>query len=384
MYFREDLPYPRPGTGLNHPAMLSFYKVHPKHMKDVKTFIEFLKDETAKMGAEFVSYDEASGEWKIRVKHFSRYGLNLEDNKRSRDDDAAVEAKRVKEVPSPVVQASFQEDTHNLTRVVATTHVSFSVLSLLVSLPRQASLLFQQKSVFDMASSFVGALTPETLVTTAPTVSITPRAGSVHTHSLDALRSAAVYVETSTSLPVPQLQLPQGSELQLLVENLAQVAEEKASGLLWELVRILFVNGESVCACLFTRRNNDFFGQYAWDKNAPFSSASQTPAEQARLKHKRTALGRWLEQAIHSEAYCDDTRQDTRQDIHQDTRQDTRQDIHQDTHQDIHQDDCFSRAVALLFRHDVRAACGVLRESGYDRLAVLVAQISSLGGVGEV
>ena len=127
-----------------------------------------------------------------------------------------------------------------------------------------------------------------------------------------------------------------------------------------------------MCACLFTRRNNDFFGQYAWDKNAPFSSASQTPAEQARLKHKRTALGRWLEQAIHSEAYCDDTRQDTRQDIHQ------------DTHQDIHQDDCFSRAVALLFRHDVRAACGVLRESGYDRLAVLVAQISSLGGVGEV
>ena len=86
-------------------------------------------------------------------------------------------------------------------------------------------------------------------------------------------------------------------------------------------------------------RNNDFFGQYAWDKNAPFSATTLSAAEQARLQHKRTALG------------CED--------------------------------DCFGKAVALLFRHEVREACAVLRDGGYDRLAVLAAQISRRSEWGE-
>lgn len=141
-------------------------------------------------------------------------------------------------------QPSFQEDTRNLARVAAATHASFSVLSLLASLPQQAALLFQQKPDVDAAGSFAGTLTAESLITTAPAVSIAPRVRATHPHSLDTLRAAAVYVESSTALPVPQLQLPQGAEMQLLVDQMAQTAPEAKSGLLWELVRILFVNGE--------------------------------------------------------------------------------------------------------------------------------------------
>ena len=261
MYFREDLFYPRPGTGLNHPAVLTFYNIRPKHLKDEGAFIEFLKGEARKMDAEFVSYDEATAEWQIRVKHFSRYGLDVDDAKRPREGDDTVHSKRVREATTTpmttsmtttsmtttsvtTTQPSFQEDTRNLARVAAATHASFSVLSLLASLPQQAALLFQQMPDVDAAGSFAGTLTAESLITTSPAVSIAPRARATHPHSLDTLRAAAVYVESSTALPVPQLQLPQGAELQLLVDQMAQTAPEAKSGLLWELVRILFVNGE--------------------------------------------------------------------------------------------------------------------------------------------
>lgn len=261
MYFREDLFYPRPGTGLNHPAVLTFYNIRPKHLKDEGAFIEFLKGEARKMDAEFVSYDKATAEWQIRVKHFSRYGLDVDDAKRPREGDDTVHSKRVREATTTpmttsmtttsmtttsvtTTQPSFQEDTRNLARVAAATHASFSVLSLLASLPQQAALLFQQKPDVDAEGSFAGTLTAESLITTAPAVSIVPRARATHPHSLDTLRAAAVYVESPTALPVPQLQLPQGAELQLLVDQMAQTAPEAKSGLLWELVRILFVNGE--------------------------------------------------------------------------------------------------------------------------------------------
>ena len=261
MYFREDLFYPRPGTGLNHPAVLTFYNIRPKHLKDEGAFIEFLKGEARKMDAEFMSYDEATAEWQIRVKHFSRYGLDVDDAKRPREGDDTVHSKRVREATTTpmttsmtttsmtttsvtTTQPSFQEDTRNLARVAAATHASFSMLSLLASLPQQAALLFQQKPDVDAAGSFAGTLTAESLITTAPAVSIAPRVRATHPHSLDTLRAAAVYVESSTALPVPQLQLPQGAEMQLLVDQMAQTAPEAKSGLLWELVRILFVNGE--------------------------------------------------------------------------------------------------------------------------------------------
>ena len=261
MYFREDLFYPRPGTGLNHPAVLTFYNIRPKHLKDEGAFIEFLKGEARKMDAEFMSYDEATAEWQIRVKHFSRYGLEVDDAKRPREGDDTVHSKRVREATTTpmtttpmtttsmttsmtTTQPSFQEDTRNLARVAAATHASFSMLSLLASLPQQAALLFQQKPDVDAAGSFAGTLTAESLITTAPAVSIAPRVRATHPHSLDTLRAAAVYVESSTALPVPQLQLPQGAEMQLLVDQMAQTAPEAKSGLLWELVRILFVNGE--------------------------------------------------------------------------------------------------------------------------------------------
>lgn len=251
MYFREDLFYPRPGTGLNHPAVLTFYNIRPKHLKDEGAFIEFLKGEARKMDAEFVSYDKATAEWQIRVKHFSRYGLDVDDAKRPREGDDTVHSKRVREATTTpmttsmtTTQPSFQEDTRNLARVAAATHASFSVLSLLASLPQQAALLFQQMPDVDAAGSFAGTLTAESLITMSPAVSIAPRARATHPHSLDTLRAAAVYVESPTALPVPQLQLPQGAELQLLVDQMAQTAPEAKSGLLWELVRILFVNGE--------------------------------------------------------------------------------------------------------------------------------------------
>lgn len=79
---------PAVGSKLNRPAVITFFNVFPKEKDgganaDEETKRKFalkIEKSTARMEAQLLSYDKDKGEWKIRVQHFSRYGL---------DDDAS-------------------------------------------------------------------------------------------------------------------------------------------------------------------------------------------------------------------------------------------------------------------------------------------------------
>jgi len=95
-------PEERPdvGNGLNRPATITLCDVFvPKDADPVK-FKEKVKKRTQKMGAEFVDYNECSGIWQFRVKHFSRYGLDLDDS-----DEDSEEVQAVPKIPEPPIAA---------------------------------------------------------------------------------------------------------------------------------------------------------------------------------------------------------------------------------------------------------------------------------------
>lgn len=81
---------PPEGSKLNRPAILTFYDLYPTpggaqaSPEDFDKLRRKLDKSARKSGADFLSYDENLGEWKIRVQHFSRYGLLDDDD----DDDA--------------------------------------------------------------------------------------------------------------------------------------------------------------------------------------------------------------------------------------------------------------------------------------------------------
>lgn len=87
----EEGKKPPVGSKLNRPAILTFYNVFPKKggasatQEDRDKFARKVEKTTAKIGADLISYDRNIGEWKIRVQHFSRYGLDDDD------DDSDVE-----------------------------------------------------------------------------------------------------------------------------------------------------------------------------------------------------------------------------------------------------------------------------------------------------
>ena len=73
---------PEEGSKLNRPAILTFFKVFPSEAPNGKTkeelvvaFEKKLIKSARKLGAEFISYESSAGEWKIKVRHFSRYAI---------------------------------------------------------------------------------------------------------------------------------------------------------------------------------------------------------------------------------------------------------------------------------------------------------------------
>ena len=51
VYYNDDehsASYPRPGTGLNHPAILTFFGIKAKHLRDKDAFVSFLKLESVR------------------------------------------------------------------------------------------------------------------------------------------------------------------------------------------------------------------------------------------------------------------------------------------------------------------------------------------------
>lgn len=102
---------PAVGSKLNRPAVIKFFNVFPKDKDgganaDEETKRKFalkIEKSTARMGAELISYDKEKGEWKIRVQHFSRYGLD--------DDDSDVEEPPTQGTPEKQIEeAELWED----------------------------------------------------------------------------------------------------------------------------------------------------------------------------------------------------------------------------------------------------------------------------------
>lgn len=58
-----------PNTGLNKKAQITFYNVLNKS-EPTEDRTEYIIARTEQMGAEFVSYDQKTGKWVIRVNHF--------------------------------------------------------------------------------------------------------------------------------------------------------------------------------------------------------------------------------------------------------------------------------------------------------------------------
>ncbi|CDP12259.1 unnamed protein product [Coffea canephora] len=82
--YMDESKKPPVGQGLNKPAEVTllnikcFDKKTGQHYTEgprIEKYKEMLKRKAEDQGAEFVSYDPVKGEWKFRVKHFSRYSL---------------------------------------------------------------------------------------------------------------------------------------------------------------------------------------------------------------------------------------------------------------------------------------------------------------------
>ncbi|GAB4847339.1 hypothetical protein Ancab_026396 [Ancistrocladus abbreviatus] len=82
--YMDDLKKPPVGQGLNKPAEVTLLNIKCYDKKTgrqytegprVEKYKEMLKKKAEDQGAEFVSYDPVTGEWKFRVNHFSKYML---------------------------------------------------------------------------------------------------------------------------------------------------------------------------------------------------------------------------------------------------------------------------------------------------------------------
>ena len=86
LVYMDENKKPAVGQGLNKPAEVTLLNVrcvdkktgqHHSDGPEVEKFEKRLKKKTEEQGAEFISYDGSKGEWKFRVKHFSRYGMDF-------------------------------------------------------------------------------------------------------------------------------------------------------------------------------------------------------------------------------------------------------------------------------------------------------------------
>uniref|UniRef100_A0A1D1XQX1 Nuclear pore complex protein Nup98-Nup96 n=1 Tax=Anthurium amnicola TaxID=1678845 RepID=A0A1D1XQX1_9ARAE len=86
--YRDESKKPPVGQGLNKPAEVTLLNIKCINKKTgqqytegpkVDRYKEMLTKKAEEQGAEFLSYDAAKGEWKFKVKHFSRYELGGHD-----------------------------------------------------------------------------------------------------------------------------------------------------------------------------------------------------------------------------------------------------------------------------------------------------------------
>ena len=89
---------PSVGTKLNRAAVLTMEGVFPPENSTAESTEKFCRKvakQTAKMNAELISYDPISGEWQLRVAHFSRYALDDDDDS---DEEMVIEETKTHKV----------------------------------------------------------------------------------------------------------------------------------------------------------------------------------------------------------------------------------------------------------------------------------------------
>lgn len=92
--YENENEKPPVGHGLNKPAMVTLIlnqRTARLQCGQLEKFEDKLKRCTERQGACFVSFDPLTGEWKFLVNHFSRFGLDEDDEEDIFMDDAAVE-----------------------------------------------------------------------------------------------------------------------------------------------------------------------------------------------------------------------------------------------------------------------------------------------------
>lgn len=94
LVYMDETKKPAIGQGLNKAAEVTLLNVkcidkktgqHHAEGAEVEKFEKRLRKKTEEQGAEFLGYDGLKGEWRFRVKHFSRYGLDFESDEEDED-----------------------------------------------------------------------------------------------------------------------------------------------------------------------------------------------------------------------------------------------------------------------------------------------------------
>ena len=80
---RASATKPPRGSGLNRPATVTLLGVFPEATERLEAY--------AKDGSTFVSYDPAAGAWTFRVRHFSRYGMDLDASDSEEEEEDVME-----------------------------------------------------------------------------------------------------------------------------------------------------------------------------------------------------------------------------------------------------------------------------------------------------
>lgn len=83
--YKDDDQKHELGSGLNRPAIVELLGVFPpRKSSSAEAYREKVKERTSDIGATFLDYSAATGIWRFRVEHFSRYGFDDDDDE---DDD---------------------------------------------------------------------------------------------------------------------------------------------------------------------------------------------------------------------------------------------------------------------------------------------------------
>ncbi|MCD7471022.1 hypothetical protein HAX54_011285 [Datura stramonium] len=93
--YEDENDKPPVGMGLNKPAEVTLLlQIRSSKHYDVdasREMVEKLRLRTERQGARFISFDPSNGEWKFSVQHFSRFGLNEEEDEDMIIDDVSPE-----------------------------------------------------------------------------------------------------------------------------------------------------------------------------------------------------------------------------------------------------------------------------------------------------